>query len=79
MVDQALVPGELVVEFRAGLRVAVGRIERGDDDAADRRLDVAGLGIGGIAGKLAAVSTGSAPRARMATPFHADWPRHTAP
>ena len=46
---QPLVPGELVVEFRAGLRVAVGRIDAGDEDAVDGGLDVAGLDVGSVA------------------------------
>ena len=41
MFGQALMPGELVGVFRAGLRVAVGRIETSDQGAADGGLDVA--------------------------------------
>ena len=48
---QPLEPGELVVEFRAGLRVAVGRIDAGDEDAVDGGLDVAGLDVGSVAGQ----------------------------
>ena len=54
MRDETLHPRELVGEFRAGLRVAVRRIERRDEHAVHRRLDVAALGVGGIAGQLGA-------------------------
>ena len=47
-------PGELVVELRTGLRVAVRRIERGDQHAVDRGLDVAALVVGRIARQLGA-------------------------
>ena len=40
---QRVQPGELVVELRARLRVAVGRVHVADEDAAHRRLDVAAL------------------------------------
>ena len=69
MREQPLDPGELVVEFRAGLRIAVRRIEAGDQHAVDRRLDVAALLVGGSPGSALRVRIGSAPRARMATPF----------
>jgi hypothetical protein len=49
MRQQALHPGELVVEFWPRLRIAVRRIERGDDDAINRRLDIARLPVVGIA------------------------------
>src|SRR5262249_44056561 len=42
-------PVELVVEFRAGLRIAVWRIDAGDDDAGDRGFDVARLAIAVVA------------------------------
>ena len=47
--DQPLEPGELEIEFRPGLRVAVRRIERGDQHAVDGRFDVAALGVVRIA------------------------------
>ena len=72
-------PVELVVEFRPGLRIAVRQIDAGDDDAVDGGLDVARLVIVAVAGQAVRVSTGSALRARMATPFQVFWPRHTAP
>lgn len=37
---------QLVVEFRAGLRVAVGQVQTGDYDTMRRCLDVPRLGIG---------------------------------
>ena len=80
MDQQALEPGELVVELRAGLRVAVGQVERGDEDAVDRGLDVAAPASSASSpGRAVRVSTGSAPRARMATPFQLRWPTQTAP
>src|SRR5262249_40920331 len=39
--------------FWPRLRIAVRRIERGDDDAVDRRLDIARLPVVGIAGQFA--------------------------
>src|SRR5258705_8162750 len=51
MGDEAVEPGELVVEFRTGLRVAVWRIERGDDYAVHCRLDVAALRVVRVAGQ----------------------------
>ena len=75
---QPFVPGQLVLEFRAGLRVAVRRIEAGDDDAVDRRLDVAAC----LSASSPGSDLGSGPvraAARMATPFQAAWPFHTAP
>ena len=60
---QPLVPGELVVELRPRLRVAVRRVERGDEHAADRRLDVAALRV--APGRRAA-RRGSGPARRRA-------------
>ena len=54
MRQQALHPGELVSEFRARLRIAVRRIERGDQHAVDRGLDVSALLVGRITGELIA-------------------------
>ena len=51
---QPLEPGELVVEFRPRLRVAVRRIERGDQHAVDRGLDIAALFVVGIARQFGA-------------------------
>ena len=48
---QAPEPGQLVVEFRPGLRIAVGQIDAADQDAADGGLDVARLIILRIAGQ----------------------------
>jgi len=49
MDKEAIQPDEFVFEFRPGLRVAVRRVERGDQHAVDRRLDIAGLRVIGIA------------------------------
>jgi hypothetical protein len=54
MARQSLEPGELVVEFRPRLRIAVRRVERSDQHAVHRRLDVAGLVVVGIAGQFGA-------------------------
>ena len=59
MRDEPLHPRELVVEFRSGLRIAVRRIERADEHAVHRRLDVAALRVGWIAGQRGRVRTGS--------------------
>ena len=46
-------PGNLVVKFRAGGRVAIGKIDGGNAHAANRRLHIARLFILVIAGKAA--------------------------
>jgi hypothetical protein len=38
-------PSELVVELRPGRRIAVRQIEAADDDAGNRRLDIAALRV----------------------------------
>jgi hypothetical protein len=60
---------QLVIEFRARRRIAVRQIQASDEQAADGRLDVAAMRIIRSPGGLRRVSTGSAPRARIATPF----------
>ena len=75
---QAPEPGQLVVEFRARLRIAVGQIDAADEDAVDGGLDVAAWSSSGSPGREVRVTTGSEPRERMATPFQVRWPRHTA-
>jgi hypothetical protein len=49
MVIQALEPSELVMEFRAGLGVSIGSVDRGDEQAVDGRLEIAALPIEGVA------------------------------
>ena len=51
MGDQAIEPGELVVELRPRLGIAVGQIDRGDEQPLDRGLDIAALAVLGIAGQ----------------------------
>ena len=46
---EPLEPGELVVELRPRLRIAVGQVDAADEDAADGGLDVARLRVVGIA------------------------------
>src|SRR6516165_7977836 len=53
MHQQTLHPGKLVVEFWPRLRIAVRRIERGDNDTVNRRLDIARLPVVRIAGQFA--------------------------
>ena len=45
-------PFELVVEFRAGLRVAVRQVDAAHDDPIDCGFDVARLAIVAVAGQL---------------------------
>ena len=52
MQSQPPEPGELVVEFRAGLRIAVRQVKAGDDDAFDGGFDVARLVVVAIAGQF---------------------------
>ena len=54
MANQTVEPGEFVIELRARLRIAVGQVERRDQDSVHGRFDVAGLGIVGIAGESSA-------------------------
>ena len=42
---QPLEPGELVVEFRAGRRIAVRQVQAPDGDAGDSRFDIAAVEI----------------------------------
>jgi hypothetical protein len=49
VLDQALEPGELVVELGAGLRIAVGQVDRREEDAEGGRLQVARLAVGVVA------------------------------
>jgi hypothetical protein len=44
---QALEPSELVIEFGTGLGVSIGSVDRGDEHAIDRRLEIPALLIGG--------------------------------
>ena len=53
MREQLLEPGQLVRELRTRLRVAVGQVERRDEDAVDGGFEVARLRIGGVAGQRA--------------------------
>ena len=46
--NQAFKPGQLVVEFRSGLRIPVREVDGSDQDAIYRRLDVACLMISGF-------------------------------
>src|SRR5215813_8889462 len=57
---EALHPSKLVREFGAGLWVAVRRIERGDEYAVHRCLDVAALRVAGFARQLRARDDGLA-------------------
>ena len=50
MRHKSLQPGELVVEFRPRLRIAVWPIERCDEHAVDRSLDIAALFVSRISG-----------------------------
>ncbi len=46
-------PAQLELELRPGPGIAVGRIERGDDDPAHGRFDVTALVVVGVAGQAA--------------------------
>jgi hypothetical protein len=48
---QSLEPGQLVLEFGAWLRIAVGEVDAANQDAVDGCLDVAGLIVLRIAGQ----------------------------
>src|SRR5262245_11452538 len=51
MAEQALKPGELVVELGAGMRIAIRQIDAAHQDASDGSLDVPVLRVVIIAGK----------------------------
>jgi hypothetical protein len=59
---QALQPGELVIEFRAGLGVSIGSVDRCDEQAVDGRLEIAALPIGGVAWQVHASDNRRPPR-----------------
>ena len=46
-------PAQFVVELRPGCGITVGEIDAPNDDAVDRRLDVAAMRVVGIAGECA--------------------------
>jgi len=71
-------PLHLVIELRTGPGVAVGKIEAGDQDAADRGLDIAALLVAGIAGEPAArfVDFADAAQHRDAVPAALAVPDH---
>src|SRR6202040_2122983 len=41
--NEALKPGQLVVEFRSGLRIPIGEVDGSDQDSLNRRFNVASL------------------------------------
>ena len=59
---------QLVIEFGPGAGLPFGRLQASDDQAAERRLDVAAMRIIRPPDRPRRVSTGSTPRARIATP-----------
>ena len=79
MAAEPVHPVELVVELLGPDGIAIGKIERRDDNVPDFRLDVAAMRVVWIAGKADAASCGVSPRARIATPLKPFWPCQTAP
>ena len=43
--NQALKPGQLVIEFRSGLRIPIGEVDGSEQDSLNRRFNVASLPI----------------------------------
>jgi len=43
--DEALKPGQLVLEFRSGLRIPIGEVDGSDQDSLNRCFNVASLMI----------------------------------
>jgi hypothetical protein len=76
--EQALEPGQLVVELGARLRVAVGQVDRGDEHAVDGGLDVARVVVGVVARKRSPRHDRPVSRASSATPFHVFCPTRRA-
>src|SRR3984957_12518967 len=59
MGNEALEPGQLVVELRSRLRIPVGEVDRSDQDSLNSRFDVAGLVICRITRQACAGQHGS--------------------
>src|SRR5882672_12452630 len=59
MGNEALKPGQLVVEFRSRLRIPVGEVDGSDQDSLNSRFDVAGLVIFGISRQACAGQHGN--------------------
>src|SRR5690348_6201871 len=53
MTRQSPMPGQLIIESRTWLRVAVGRVKRSNDNPIHRRLDVPALLVVRVAGQIA--------------------------
>ena len=78
-VPQALHPAELIIEFRAGLRIAVGQIDAGDAHALHIRLQIAAMLVLRLAfqaptyldGAFAAREDGDAVESLLPVPDHA--------
>ncbi len=58
VLDQTPQPRELGVEFRSRLRIAVGRVQASDQDAVDRGLEIARVGVLGVARQVASNGDG---------------------
>lgn len=52
--DEVLEPGQLVVELRSRLGIAIGQVKTGHQQAVDGRFEVAAVGIAGVARQAAA-------------------------
>lgn len=52
--DEVLEPGQLVVELRSRLGIAIGQVQAGHQQAVDGRFEVAAVGIAGVARQAAA-------------------------
>ena len=59
MGNEALKPGQLVVEFRSRLRIPIGEVDGSDQDSLNSRFDVAGLVIFWISWQACAGQHGS--------------------
>src|SRR4051794_18199633 len=53
MLQKALEPRELIVEARPRLWIAVGQVDRGDDEPFDLGFEITGLLVGGLTGQSA--------------------------
>jgi len=69
MGNEALKPGQHVVEFRSRLRIPVGEVDGSDQDSLNSRFDVAGLVIFRIPRQACAGQHGSVVSRENGTPF----------
>ncbi len=79
MTRQASNPAQLVIELGPWRRIAVRQIKITNEDATDAGFDITAVRVIRVSGSALRLSSGCAPRARMATPFQLFWPCQITP